>query len=50
MRLERRQGVSLWLRLTLPVMAIAIALLLCSTLLLSHFSSFLRISIKPWKS
>tara|TARA_B100001971_G_C18261400_1_gene587204 strand:- start:2206 stop:3255 length:1050 start_codon:yes stop_codon:yes gene_type:complete len=34
MRLERRQGVSLWLRLTLPVMAIAIALLLCSTLLL----------------
>ena len=33
MRLERRQGVTLWMRIALPVIAIAIALLLCSTLL-----------------
>ena len=34
MRLERRQGVTLWMRIALPVIAIAIALLVCSTLLL----------------
>ncbi|MDP6412987.1 MAG: ABC transporter permease [Arenicellales bacterium] len=33
MRLERRQGVGLWLRLVLPAIAVVIALSLCATLL-----------------
>ncbi len=33
MRLERRQGVGLWLHLSLPVIAVGVALSLCATLL-----------------